>query len=385
MRFGIFSPFRRTGLMTTVETESQLIDGAVAEIKHAEALGLDDVFLTEGYLTGPVHNGASTLQQAAFVAGITNRVRVVTAVTSMPMHNPLLVAIEAANLDHFTNGRFELGFGRSFSTVLCPTDPPWSDGFLGLGDTKRMPNPLPEDGGRAKYLESIACVKGLLENEVFSFNGDYYELDGVELYPRPYQQPSLPLWGVAQSHASYEGMGRAGVNLMIPWPGYHGNFSTWEGTIEALAQYRAAWREAGHPGSPLLSVRVLISVAENKEDAWDYAAKCFEAMGGIQTVLADSAMAHTTGLSAEQLITGIVGGPKSALLNAMQNATIEETIESVTVSGTPEFATEQFQRIKEEFQADSVQLDPIGGPWSVREVYKQSLNLIADQVMPHFK
>jgi alkanesulfonate monooxygenase SsuD/methylene tetrahydromethanopterin reductase-like flavin-dependent oxidoreductase (luciferase family) len=385
LRFGCFSPFRRTGLLTGVETESQLIDGALAEIKHAEAVGLDDVFLTEGYFTGPVSNGASTLQQASFIARLTNRVRIVTAVTSLPMHNPLVVAIEAANIDHFTNGRFELGFGRSFSTILCPTDPPWSDGFLGLGDTKRMPNPLPEDNGRAKYLESIACVKGLLENEVFSFKGDYYELDEVELYPRPYQQPSLPLWGVAQSVASYEGMGRAGVNLMIPWPGYHGNFETWEGTIEGLAQYRAAWREAGHPGSPLLSVRVLISLAESKQDAWDYSAKCFEAMAGIHGLLADSAMAHTTGLSSEALITGIVGGPKSALLNAMENATLEETIESVTVTGTPEFATEQFQRIKEEFQADSVQLDPIGAPWGDREMYAQSLKLIADQVMPHFK
>ena len=69
----------------------------------------------------------------------------------------------------------------------------------------------------------------------------------------------------------------------------------------------------------------------------------------------------------------------------MENATLEETIESVTVTGTPEFATEQFQRIKEEFQADSVQLDPIGAPWGDREMYAQSLKLIADQVMPHFK
>src|ERR1044071_2238574 len=55
---------------------------------------------------------ASPLTVLAAAAQRTQRIRLGTAVTLFPLHNPLKVAEEAATVDILSGGRLELGVGR---------------------------------------------------------------------------------------------------------------------------------------------------------------------------------------------------------------------------------------------------------------------------------
>jgi alkanesulfonate monooxygenase SsuD/methylene tetrahydromethanopterin reductase-like flavin-dependent oxidoreductase (luciferase family) len=381
VRFGTFGAFRRTPGETD---DAQYFEHARSEVVLAETLGYDDAWMAEAYFLNVL--GVSSLQQLTYFAGVTSRIRLGTAIVSMPLHNPLEVAIAAANADHLSGGRVDLGFGRGFSAMLCPdlsTNPGWSDGFIGLGNPKSRPSEFPKDGLQGKYLESISCVKGLLENQPFSFKGDYYEYDGVWMYPRPVQEP-LPLWAVAQSLSSYEEMGKRGFNLLIPLPGYHGNFQTWEGTAEALAGYRAAWKTAGHPGDPEVILRTQVCLSRNKDEALEIAREAYNTMS-TDSVFAESALRKTIGGDPSQLALGFLGGQSNPTVQAMMTMSVDEVIDQTTITGTPEFALDQIHRIREAFGVSGVIVESISILNSRRSDYWDTLQLFADEVMPNFK
>jgi alkanesulfonate monooxygenase SsuD/methylene tetrahydromethanopterin reductase-like flavin-dependent oxidoreductase (luciferase family) len=380
LRFGTFAPLRRAPGETD---DAQYFGRGRAEVLYAETLGYDDVWCAEAYFLDVL--GISSLQQVTWLAGFTSRIRLGTAIVSMPLHNPLEVAITAANVDHMSNGRLDLAFGRGFSALLVPdlaSNPKWSDGFIGLGNPKSRPPEFPKDGLQAKYLESISCVKGLIENAEFSFHGDFYDYEGVWLYPRP-RQRSMPLWAVAQSLSSYKAMGERGFNLLIPLPGYHGNFQTWEGTKDALAGYREAWSKAGNPGEPQVILRTQVCLDRDRDRAFEIAYEAYSTLS-TDSVFADSALRRTIGGEPSQLALGFLGGQSNPNVQALMTMPVEEVIEQTTITGTPEFAVEQIRRIRDEFGVVGIIVESISILNGKRPDYWQTLQLFADQVMPHF-
>src|SRR5688500_13003452 len=85
----------------------------VEQAQAAEALGFRNVWLGEhhfstyGYLSRP-------LQLATYIAAKTTRLRVGTAVVVVPLHHPLIIAEEIANLDLLSGGRCDIGLGRGY-------------------------------------------------------------------------------------------------------------------------------------------------------------------------------------------------------------------------------------------------------------------------------
>src|SRR6478609_8656340 len=68
--------------------------------EEAEQLGFDGLTVTAHHLL------------LAAAATRTSRIRLGTAVTVLPLYNPIRVAEEAGTLDALSDGRFELGIGR---------------------------------------------------------------------------------------------------------------------------------------------------------------------------------------------------------------------------------------------------------------------------------
>lgn len=112
----------------------------------------------------------------AFVAGVTERIRLLTHVLVLPYHNPLSIAKQYATLDQLSGGRVILGVG---SGHLKPE-------FRALGGSF-------EERG-AVTDEYIAIIKALWTNKQASFHGKYFEFEDIHLAPRPVQQPHPPIW-----------------------------------------------------------------------------------------------------------------------------------------------------------------------------------------------
>ena len=110
----------------------------------------------------------------AYVAAITERVQIGTAVMVLPMRHPVLHAKVIASLDRLAGGRFVFGVGvgwcREEFEVL-------SASFERRG---------------ARVDEQIALMRALWTGEPVDHRGEFYELDGWTCRPTPARP--IPLW-----------------------------------------------------------------------------------------------------------------------------------------------------------------------------------------------
>ena len=106
---------------------------------EAEELGFDGLTVTEHHARAFACPAPHLLLAAA--ATRTSRIRLGTAVTVLPLYNPIRVAEEAGTLDALSDGRFELGLGRGIPGEVGLT--------LGRVDARRRVHATVDRGGRA--------------------------------------------------------------------------------------------------------------------------------------------------------------------------------------------------------------------------------------------
>ena len=160
-------------------------DDLVRIAQHAERLGYhavwgNDHMTTQRYVRQAFAQPPQfwePLITYAYLAAETTSLKFGTGVLVTPMRRDIVViAKQAATLDHFSRGRLLLGFGvgayREEFEALHPT---WK--------ARR---------GRLE-AESIQAIKHLFENRVASWHGEYFHFDDVEMYPKPLQSP-VPIY-----------------------------------------------------------------------------------------------------------------------------------------------------------------------------------------------
>src|SRR5262249_51811930 len=146
-------------------------DRMLEQIARADELGFASVWLTEHHFDvygGTVPNPAVL---GAAIARATRRIRIGTAVTVLPMHNPLLVAEDFAMLDVLSNGRLDFGIGRG--SVMAE--------YREFG--------LPTDQTAEQTNEASQVILKAWSEERFSFTGTHFRFENVSLWPRPVQAP----------------------------------------------------------------------------------------------------------------------------------------------------------------------------------------------------
>ena len=109
-----------------------------------------------------------------YVAAVTERVELGTAVLVLPMRAPVLHAKLIATLDHLAGGRVILGAGVGW----------WKEEFEALS--------MPFDRRGARMDEYLAVLRDLWENEIGSFEGEFYNTAGW--YSRPQPPRHVPIW-----------------------------------------------------------------------------------------------------------------------------------------------------------------------------------------------
>ena len=169
---------------------------AVEQVRLADELGFDCAWFTEHHFGTHGINGA-VLPFAAYVAGITRRIRVGTAVVVAPLYHPMRLAEEVAEVDLLSGGRLELGIGSGYRF----------DEFRGY-------NVEPAES-RARFPEIIEILLKAWQGAPFSYEGKYYKIpDGIAVRPVPLQKPHPPLWVPAFSPSTVEWVARNGYRLM---------------------------------------------------------------------------------------------------------------------------------------------------------------------------
>jgi natural product biosynthesis luciferase-like monooxygenase protein len=196
MRFGIFflpalSAADRAGGASRLHT-------LLEQTAFGEELGFDSVWLAEhhfhsfgGFLSSPPVIATAIAQR-------TSRIRIGTAVTLLPYHNPLRIAEDYATLDCLSNGRLEFGIGHGFIKYESLT----------FG--------TPLEQLRDRFQENLAVILKAWSEPKISHKGKFYQYENVEVMPRPIQQPHPTVWmGATSTPESFEFAGRRGFHLML--------------------------------------------------------------------------------------------------------------------------------------------------------------------------
>jgi probable F420-dependent oxidoreductase len=113
----------------------------------------------------------------AFLAGATQRIRLVTSVMIVPYRHPVVVAKMLSTLDFLSRGRVILGLGVGWM----------KEEFELLGA------PPFEERGRVTD-EYIEAFKELWTKESPAFRGAYCNFSELTFLPKPVQKPHIPIW-----------------------------------------------------------------------------------------------------------------------------------------------------------------------------------------------
>ena len=162
---------------------------AAEQIRHAERVGFDSAWIAQHHFHEQEGGLPSPLVFLAHVAAQTDRIRLGTAIITLPMENPLRVAEDAAVLDLLTDGRLEVGFGSGGT----PTS------FLPFGLTS-------EQRG-AVFADHLHLIHS-------AWRGDTLSHPDNHLYP-PAPQLAARIWIATFSVEGAIRAGQAGHGLML--------------------------------------------------------------------------------------------------------------------------------------------------------------------------
>src|SRR5215831_10045031 len=240
VEFGIFQEFPPVA----DGNESAAFEQGLAEVEAAEELGLDAIWLAELHGAPERSVLASPMMVASAIAARTSRIRIGIAVQVLPLSHPLRLAEEAATVDQISHGRLIYGIGRS-GVVRTYED---------YG--------LPYSESRERFAETLEILKLAWTEPNFSYEGKYHCFQNVSVTPKPYQKPYPELRMAAATPDTFPQIGRLGLPIFVAVR--QGPFNQ---RGEHIRAYRAAYREAGHPGHGRVFLRVPAYLAETRERA----------------------------------------------------------------------------------------------------------------------
>ena len=241
--------------------------------------------------------------------------------------DPIQTAEQIAMIDQVSNGRFIYGAG---------------------------PDTVGDEGRQNQFFEWLQVMRKVWTEEEFSgFQGKYYNYPplppGARIMPKPVQKPHPPILSTVDSQQGFEPMGRMGIRIAIGGGTSHNQRG--DAVLkEDVKRYRQAWRDAGHPGNPSVSIRISTHLSATKEEAKSFA----EIMEkGAQRKRRAAARGYSEQGSANML-------------------------------GTPEEVVERIHQLEEDFGADEIMCDMMN--YSLpRESVLQSMRLISDKVLTNVK
>ncbi len=222
MKFGLFHSVQ---LPNPTEQERYYRE-ALEQVLHAERLGYHSVWFTEHHFTrhGIV---SATLSLLAYLAALTNTIRLGTAVTVLPFHNPVQLAEQTATVDLLSQGRLDLGVGRGYQ---------W-------GEFHRMNIPMHE--ATRRFEESMQILtRAWTSPHPFDHRGEFWSFNDLTIQPKPVQRPHPPVYVAASGPDSVARVIRNRWNLLI------GQGETFPQVANQIEHYKNALAQANHPSSP---------------------------------------------------------------------------------------------------------------------------------------
>jgi alkanesulfonate monooxygenase SsuD/methylene tetrahydromethanopterin reductase-like flavin-dependent oxidoreductase (luciferase family) len=194
MQFGLLYECQRPFQGTAIDWNT-LYKETLAQCELADQVGFNNLWFVEHhFLTG---FSGSPSQDALFgaLSRITKQIRIGYGVCILPYHHPVRVAERVAVLDQLTDGRIELGTGRSNAYEQT-----------GLGIDPREP--------RSLWEESITMLPKIWTADEFEWKGQHWNVPKRRVLPKPFQQPHPHLYLACTSPDSFRLAAQRGIGVL---------------------------------------------------------------------------------------------------------------------------------------------------------------------------
>jgi alkanesulfonate monooxygenase SsuD/methylene tetrahydromethanopterin reductase-like flavin-dependent oxidoreductase (luciferase family) len=321
-----------------------------AQIVRADELGYDYAWVAEHHFSNEYGIMPDVFVYAGYLAALTKRIKIGTAVVTLPLANPLRVAENAAFVDILSNGRFALGLGSGYRKYE----------FDGFGVDFDMRRDIQE--------EALPLLLDLFHFKRVEHHGERFRFKvggQYEIFPHTIQQPHPPIFLAGATDRSIGAAARMGLGLFL---------SSWTPFAELgrqSANYRALLTETpqalrDNPARGHVDVARWVYVAET-----DAKAKR-ESEAGIMRNLAHFGSGHTSGY------LGTVSQDVGA-----KPRDYDTLARDIILHGSPATVIAKIEELRAKVRNASVMLH--FPPWYGADKALASLELFAAEVMPKFR
>jgi len=349
MEFGVYHEFPSlAGRPDTVAFED-----AFDLVEAADDWGLDIMWLAELHFDPTRSVLSAPLCVASAAAARTKRIRLGIGVQVLPLGNPLRIAEEVATVDQISHGRLILGVGRS-----------------GVARTYEAYN-IPYAESRGRFAETLTIIQKAWTDDPVSFQGDYFRFEDVSVTPRPFRPGGPPICIAATSTDTYATIGRRGKPILMGV-----KYEDARTLLPYIQAYRAAWKEAGHPGQGHVTMRtpgyVGATAAAARAESEASLLHYYRAQAALQTDSANRA--------------GVDGADKKRAAAAELTAmTFEQAQRGSILIGTPAEVTDKLKALEQDIGLDAVMIEMNTGGLIKHAQEREALRLLCQEVMPQFR
>ena len=246
MRFGMFGSAQASRGGPDTDSGAGFREFVERNIE-AEALGYHSTFLVEHHFTG-FGQVSATLNLLTWIGALTSTLRLGTAVTVLPWHNPVLLAEQIATLDLLSGGRVDAGIGKGYRLKEF-------EGFA-----------MPVEEADARFEECLeVMLKAWTSDSPWSHQGKYWQYDNIVVEPPSTQKPHPQLWMGAGSPRSVKQVAKLGFNMLL------GQYDPFDMIVDEIAMYKSEVESLGRTFDPM-NVAVARSVnIVNSNDEYEEA------------------------------------------------------------------------------------------------------------------
>ena len=347
MKFGFFFQLP----CAPSQSERQRYSDTLAQIEHGDQLGFDTAWLAELHFFPEFSVMSSPLIVAAAAAQRTQRIRLGMAVSLLPLCDPIRSAEDAATVDILSDGRLVFGVGRG-------TNPLHYGGFN-----------IPMAESRDRFSEALDVITQAWTAERVNYEGKYYRVKDVAVYPKPLQKPHPPMRIATNSSDTFPLAGQLGYPMfsslvVVPLARFRRDIAVYWQTFAAAGHQRT-----GEEIALLFPVYVAATEAEARTAPRDSVMHYFEVLSR-RMVAGDADLDAATRERNREMQA------------RFQRLTFEEVRENVAIIGTPEQCLERINWLREEFQLSELICWFNPGGLMPHETVLTSMRRFATQIMP---
>ena len=194
-----------------------------------------------------------------YLAGITTKIELVTAVLILGQRQTALVAKQAAEVDLLTGGRLRLGVGVGWNHVE----------YEALNQ---------EFGNRGqRYAEQIKLLREFWTQEVVEFEGQYHKVDHAGVNPQPVQRP-IPIRMGAGARANPVPTDRVLRRVALLADGWFPQMQPTDDARATVERLKIFADEAGRDTASI-GMEPRINLGDGDPEFWQEQARVWEDMG----------------------------------------------------------------------------------------------------------